>query len=268
MFFIRKSIKDGGVSTVNIAHINHGEVLKGKKVLVTGGGSGIGLAIAKKALSEGATVLITGRNKGRLSEAKQTINSKRLNIIEWDVSDVKILSSKMDEAEALMGGTIDILVNNAGILPEQNFHTITEADWDKIYSTNSKGTYFMSKEVFKRLVGERKGGKILNISSTSAYYGAILPYGLTKWDVKGMTEGLGKLFWPNGIIVNGIAPGRTATQMLNKSSTDNLYDSKTSAKRYGLPEEVAELAVFLMSDAANFIVGQTIVCDGGYTLKI
>ena len=90
---------------------------------------------------------------------------------------------------------------------------------------------------------------------------------MTKWDVAGLTAGLGKLLSPHGIIVNGIAPGRIATEMLNRGKENNFYDVYQPVKRIGLPEEIAELAIFLMSDAANYIVGQTIVCDGGYTLQ-
>lgn len=83
----------------------------------------------------------------------------------------------------------------------------------------------------------------------------------------GLTEGLGMHLSPHGIIVNGIAPGRTATGMLGQTDQSNIYDDKQPLARFGLPEEIAEVAVFLMSDAANYIVGQTIICDGGYSLK-
>jgi NAD(P)-dependent dehydrogenase (short-subunit alcohol dehydrogenase family) len=267
--FLLQCYKNGGVTYVNIAQINYGGVLSNKKVLITGGSSGIGYAIAKKAISEGAHVLITGRNVEKLISAKESIGSSYLTILEWDVSDLSILDSKLKEASDLLGGDIDVLVNNAGILLDQEFFSLEEEIWNRTYAVNSKAVYFLSQAVSSIWVDKKMGGNILNISSTSGFYGASIPYGMTKWDVVGLTEGLGKKLAPYGICVNGIAPGRTATAMLNKADNDgNIFDPVTSAKRFGLPEEIAELAIFLVSDAAKFIIGQTIVCDGGYTLKV
>ena len=265
---LRKIWRDGGITQVNIAQISYGEILKGKRILITGGGAGIGLAIAKKCLSEGASVVITGRNSKKISAVIRELDSSFIYGVTWDVSDISLIEGKLKECADLLGGNIDIVVNNAGVLLEQRFFSVTEEVWDQTYAVNSKGVFFLSQAVGKEWVESKVRGKIINISSTSAFYGAAVPYGMTKWDIAGLTEGLGKKLAPYGIIVNGIAPGRTATAMLGKESSDNVYDSLTSAKRFGLPEEIAELAAFLMSDAANFIVGRTIVCDGGYTLKV
>ncbi len=264
--FLRQGLKEGGVVYANISQLNKGESLLNKSILVTGGSSGIGFAIAKKALEEGAKVVITGRSYEKLIKAKAELKSESLFIITWDVSDIKIISEKLDEASRLVGNEINILVNNAGILLNQKFFSVTEDVWDKTYATNSKSIYFISQEISSRWIANKVSGKIINVSSTSAFYGTTIPYGATKWDVAGLTEGLAKKLYGHRIIVNGIAPGRTATEMLSKANSENIYDSYTSAQRYGLPIEIAELASFLMSDATNFIVGQTIICDGGYTL--
>ncbi|MBB1279847.1 SDR family NAD(P)-dependent oxidoreductase [Pseudoalteromonas sp. SR41-1] len=280
--FLRKAIKNisrffcvfidyykyGGVTYAQISQINYGNTLAGRRVLITGGSSGIGFAIAQKAISEGAKVVITGRNMGKLEAAKLKISNDLLSIIQWDVSEISLIHSKLKDVSKLLGGKPNVLVNNAGILLDQNFFTTTEDIWDKTYQVNSKSIYFLSQAIANDLIKCREKGKIINISSTSGFYGTAIPYGMTKWDVAGLTEGLGKKLAPHGIIVNGIAPGRTATSMLNKDSNDNIYDSLTSAKRYVMPEEIAELAIFLMSGSTNFIVGQTIVCDGGYILKV
>ncbi|WP_017445379.1 SDR family NAD(P)-dependent oxidoreductase [Gayadomonas joobiniege] len=258
--------RDGGVTYANISVVNRYESLKNKNILITGGASGIGFAIAKKAIGEGAFVVISGRNLRKLQQAKAEINSERLKVIQWDVSDFSVLKAKFLEANGLLNGNLNILINNAGVLLKQEFLTVDEDTWDKTYAVNSKAIYFLSQLVANHWIDRKSEGKIINISSTSGFYGVSIPYGTTKWDVVGLTEGLGKRLYPHGIIVNGIAPGRTATAMLGKGADANLYDSKTSAKRFGTPEEIAELAGFLMSDSANFIVGQTIVCDGGYTL--
>ncbi len=132
---------------------------------------------------------------------------------------------------------------------------------------NSKAVFFLSQKISKLWIKERVCGKIVNISSAGGLLGATYPYRMTKWDVVGLTEGLGRKLSPHGIIVNAIAPGRIATGMLDRNAEGNVYDTAQPLKRLGLPAEVAELAVFLVSDASNYIVGQTIVCDGGYTLR-
>ncbi|WP_261882418.1 SDR family NAD(P)-dependent oxidoreductase [Vibrio pelagius] len=263
--FMVSLLRNGGVTYANIVQVNYDSRLKGKRIVVTGGTTGIGFFIAKKAIEEGAFVLITGRSIDNLEKAKNKIDSDRLFVLKWDVANLSLLDEKFDEVVRLLGG-IDVLVNNAGVLVEQSFPRVKEEAWDKTYSVNSKAIYFLSQCISNYWISKKVKGKILNISSTSGFYGSVIPYGLTKWDVLGLTEGLAKALAPKGIIVNGIAPGRTATPMLNKSSDNNIYDSMTLPNRYGLPEEIAELAAFLISDSANFIVGQTIICDGGYIL--
>lgn len=264
--FLRSCLRHGGYCKPVIAKVCNDSLLKNKRVIVTGGSSGIGYAIAEKFIAQGAIVLITGRDLQKLQNAKKKINSDNLKIMDWDVSVISQVEENYSKAENSLGGSVDILINNAGILLKQDFMTLDESTWENTYAVNSKSIYFLSQTASNRWLSQKKGGKIINISSTSAFYGSTIPYGLSKWDVRGLTEGLGKKLCNSGIIVNGIAPGRTATAMLNKSAKGNIYDSKTLPKRYCLPEEIAELASFLASDASNFIVGQTIVCDGGYTL--
>ena len=240
---------------------------KGKRILITGGGSGIGFAIAKKCLFEGAEVVITGRNLEKLETAQAELGNTSLHILQWDVSDVALVQEKMSEAYSLLNGRMDILVNNAGVLSSDNFCSVSVDEWERVYAVNSKGMFFLTQAITNSWIESKIGGKILNISSTAGFRAAPDPYCLSKWDTVGLTSGLGRTLYPHGIIVNGIAPGRTATAMLGKKSTENIYDPCTSAKRFAMPEEIAELAIFMISDASNFIVGQTIICDGGYTLK-
>lgn len=267
ILFLLSCYRNGGYTKVEIKKINYGCILKGKRILITGGSSGIGFAIAKKFISEGAIVLITGRSLNKLKNAKKEIGSDRVKILSWDSSDISKIDEKLKEVSSLLGGDIDILINNAGVLLKQDYFNVSEDVWDKTYATNSKSVFFLCQSIANLWISKSKQGKIINISSTSAFYGTIIPYGMTKWDIVGLTEGLGKKLYPHGIFVNGIAPGRTATAMLNKGNDENIYDAMTSAKRYCLPEEVSELATFLVSDAANFIIGQTIICDGGYIIR-
>lgn len=270
-----KSIKEiysyGGYTTTNISYINHGDILKDKKILITGGSTGIGFNIAKKCIQEGATVVITGRNEGKLKQAKEEINSPLVQTLVWDISQINKIEESIVCAQELLGGDIDILVNNAGIVNGVLFPNVTEEIWDKVYAINSKGLFFLTQSLSDKWIKETRicPKKIINISSQGGFVGATYPYRMTKWDIAGLTQGLGIKLAPHGIIVNGIAPGIVSTNMQPncQGQKENLFCPQNPLKRFALPEEIAELAIYLMSDASNFIVGQTIVCDGGYSLK-
>lgn len=268
---LKKIYRYGGYTTVNVSKVNYGQILKGKKILITGGGAGIGLSIAKRCLEEGATVVITGRNENKLREASEEINNFLLKTLVWDVSKIAEIESGIEKAKLLLDGDIDVLINNAGVIDTIQFPNVTEEIWDKIYATNSKGLFFLTQFLCNKWMKDAKIQlkKVINISSQGGFVGATYPYRMTKWDIAGLTQGLGIKLVPYGIIVNGIAPGIIATDMqpglINRG--DNIFISENPMQRFGLPEEIAELGVFLISDAANFIVGQTIVCDGGYSIK-
>jgi NAD(P)-dependent dehydrogenase (short-subunit alcohol dehydrogenase family) len=268
---IRQIYRSGGRCTPTIAYLRAGETLTGKRILVTGGGSGIGLSIAKRCLSEGAVVLITGRNLEKLESAARKMDSPNLLYMQWDVSDVVNVKQNVQRACELLGGGFEVLINNAGVVNGGSFPNVSEATWDTAYAVNSKGLFFATQAVCSLWLNESQKytRKVINISSQGGYVGATYPYRMTKWDVAGLTAGLGLKLAPNNIIVNGIAPGITATNAISfiGEQVDNIYCSLVPLERCALPDEIAELASFLISDRSNFIVGQTIVCDGGFTLK-
>lgn len=262
----------GGYKQCNISYLTDGNRLKGKKILITGGASGIGYAIAQQCIKEGANVVITGRNEDKLQTACQNnVDNSHFKYIVWDISKPSLNEDNINKVVNLLGADIDILVNNAGVQPYEFFPNVTESEWNRIYETNSKGTFFLSQSIAKHW-GKNKvdySRKIINISSQGGFVGATYPYRMSKWDIAGLTEGLAKTLIKEGIIVNGIAPGVIKTAMQSKfmAQGDNVYCNQNPAERYAFPEEIAELAVWLMSDLSNFIVGQTILCDGGFTLK-
>lgn len=269
--FIRAIIqlwRRGGIVNASIWLLDQNNSLDGKRVLVTGGSLGIGYAIAKRFVDSGASVIVTGRNEKDLQEAASRISSDRLHWLIWDIADTGSAEDRMNQVELKIGGQIDILVNNAGILIDESFPNVSEIGWDKVYAVNSKGLFFLTQSVVRRWM---KGGrrnkikKIVNISSASGFTPGAYPYRMTKWDVVGMTQGLALNLAPHNIIVNGIAPGRTAGRMLGIDS-ENIFDPDSPAGRSALPEEIAELALFLACDCSNYITGQTIICDGGMTL--
>ncbi len=263
--------RDGGVSVVNISYPSYQNLLKNKNVLITGGSSGIGLAIAKKCVACGARVLITGRNTSKLEKAQNEVGRDNCKYITWDISSVTNIDQKLDECQSLIGGEVAILVNNAGVPPSKFWGNVDEEEWNKIYSINLKGMYFLTQALVKRWKHSPDSSfrKIINISSQGGFVGATYPYRMAKWDIRGFTEGLGLSLIKDRIIVNGIAPGivKTFMQSFSMNQGDNLYTNQNPIKRVILPEEIAELAIFLISDASNEIVGQTIVCDGGYSLR-
>lgn len=269
--FLVQVYRRGGYASIQVLSVNYGGILSGKKVLITGGGSGIGLCIAKKCLNEGAYVVITGRDEVKLNRVKLEINNQFLEILVWDVSKISEIDKRLKEVESLFNGKIDVLVNNAAVMSAEPFGEVSEEKWDEIYAVNSKAVFFVTQAIVKHWEPQSKKGykKVINISSQGGFVGATYPYRMTKWDIAGLTKGLGLSLISKGIIVNGIAPGIVVTGMQSGylKNKDNVFTNLNPAGRIALPEEIAELAIFLMSDAANFIVGQTIVCDGGYTLK-
>lgn len=240
-------------------------------VLITGGSRGIGLAIAKKCLLEGATVVITGRSEKRLDAAKHDVDNSRLHTLVWDIGKTELITERLRLVRELTGGDLDVLVNNAAILSGgRHFLDTTEETWDEIQATNMKGLVFLTQAVVKSWIADKRQGKVINISSVRSQMGVRDgPYDMSKWGLNGLTQGLGVLLAPHGISVNGIAPGVTDTPGMRQIHPDLGWLVKLiPAGRIGSPDEIAELAIFLMSSAANYIVGQTIVCDGGLSLKI
>lgn len=266
----KKIYKDGGINQVKVTSIEYGDILLDKKIVITGGGSGIGLSISKKCVACGAQVVITGRSEDKLRSAVAEINSPMVNYVVWDVNDISSYSSKFAESVVLLNGDIDILVNNAGVAASEFFPHVTEKEWDRIYNTNSKANFFMSQYMCDYWINRQSNyyRKILNIDSQGGFVGATYPYRMSKWDVRGLTKGLGLKMAPYNVLVNGIAPGivKTEMQQFSLKQGNNTYCDQNPLSRISLPEEVAELAVFMISDSCNFMVGQTVLIDGGYSL--
>lgn len=246
------------------------EMLKGRIALITGGTSGIGMAIAKAFVNSGATVIITGRSKERLDKACEAIKGDVIgNCVIYGVElDNKHVSGYQDGLQHMLnllgGRQIDILVNNAGQRGGY-LSNATEEEYDEIMDTNAKGSFFMSQMIANYMVDNGIRGNILNISSASSIRPAVSAYHMSKWAIKGLTEGMARSLAPYGICVNAIAPGPTATPMLNKNggSSDDISHPRNLLGRYATPEEIANMAVILVSDMSRTIIGDTIFMSGG-----
>ena len=245
-----------------IVPVEKEKLLNGKVALITGGTSGIGLAIAQAFQNAGAKVIIAGTNQAKLETALEKMGGVKGLLI--DVRDTEHLPDKVKEAEALFDeNKIDILVNSAGVVVKHDFWGIDEKEYDGIMDTNAKGTFFMSQAVGKAMIEKQVKGHILNVTSSSALRPAWTPYQMSKWAVRGLTLGLADTLLPYGIVVNAIAPGPTATPMLGKTEGSSISEPNNPSKRYAMPEEIASMAVYMVSDAGRMIVGDTVYMTGG-----
>ncbi len=243
-----------------------------KIAVITGASRGIGRSIAITLAKQGYEIVINYNDSEK--DAQKTLKDVKIftdgMLIKADVakiSDVEKMSDIIKEKYE----NIDVLVNNAGkILRPGNWNKVTDADWDRTYQINAKGT-FNCIRLMSHLFRTDKVGHIINIASTVGESGAaaVISYGAAKAAVINMTLAFAKEFAPN-IVVNAVAPGNIDTEMTLAAGKD-LVDwiiSVTPMKRLGTPQEVADLVSFLASDNANFITGQVISIDGGYSLKI
>ena len=167
-----------------------------------------------------------------------------------------------------MLGGVDVLVNNAGIsLHEGTIRNVRYEQFDRQIDVNFKGVYFLSQKFLALYEKEqRKGGSILFLSSERGQHVDDLPYGIIKAAINSLTQGLAKMLINSDIRINAVAPGITATSMTNRT-VDDLYEENYSTGRCYLPEEVAEIACFLISDAAGCLSGQILVCNNGKSLN-
>lgn len=253
---------------VQIVNLAPNELLKGRTALITGGTSGIGFHIAKAFLRSGATVIITGRDAKRLQDAcaelnKDNTDSQRIFGVVMDNRETSLFQSCFDEALCKSGcNSIDILVNNAGVLGA-SLPNATEEEFDKVIDTNLKGVFFLSQLFGNYLKANKIEGNILNIASSSSLRPAASAYTLSKWGIRGLTLGLAKSLVPYGVTVNGIAPGPTATPMLLKDDIENITNNGNPIGRYAMPEEIANMAVILVSAMGKTIIGDIVYMTGG-----
>ena len=253
--FLVYGIPQNNVS-VTVNKVIHGKTLSGRNILVTGGSSGIGFAIAKRCAEEGANIIIVGRNEKRLKNAASCISGCRS--ILFDLTDIEHLHSLMDRAEEMLGQRLDSVVLNAGVsLHEENITQVTFEGFEKQFKTNLESSYFLAK-AFVETHTPNSRLNLLFISSERGFQCDDVPYGLTKSAINSLTRGLSRRFYRDGVRVNAIAPGITTSNMTGFKDDDNLTLDRIISGRVFLADEIAEVAIFLLNDASMCISGEVI----------
>lgn len=241
--------------------------LSGKTVLVTGGGKGLGFAIASTMVQHGAEVIITGRNEQQLEEACKAIGASCTYHV-FDLTNLNAIPAFVDSVERTHG-IVDVLVNNAGINIKKDILDVTDDDYESIIKTNQSAVFALSREFAKKMT-QRKNGVILLISSMASQYGIpkVIAYTASKAAIEGMTRAMAVELSPLGIRVNCIAPGFIETDMSSKALNSDPERkqkvlSRTPMAKLGKPEDIGYAATFLASDAAKYITGIILPVDGG-----
>ena len=248
--------------------------LSGKVALVTGAQRGLGFAIARGLAEAGATVILNGRKPESLESAAEALMKEghRVHTSAFDVTQGDTVREAVAAIER-NHGRLDILVNNAGIQRRNPIVDFKREDWDDVIATNLTAPYLVAQAALPGMIA-RRSGKIVNIASLMSDLArpTVVPYTAAKGGVRQLTRGLAVELAPHNIQVNAISPGYFATEM-NRALIDNREFNgwvckRTPAGRWGDPPEIAGLAVFLCSAAANYITGQLIAIDGGMSVAL
>ncbi|MBO9152873.1 SDR family NAD(P)-dependent oxidoreductase [Chitinophaga sp. GCM10012297] len=244
--------------------------LSGKLVLVTGGGSGLGLSMACTFIRYGAKVIISGRRENVLREAVEKLGPQA-SFITADLSELANIPALVNRIEQEYG-PLDVLVNNAGIHLKKDALDVSDAEFENVVRTNQSAVFALSREVARKMI-PRKKGSIVMVSSMASRYGIpkVIAYTAAKSAIEGMTRALAVEWSPAGVRINCIAPGFIETEMSAKALNNdperkNKVLGRTPMQKLGKPEDVGLAAVFLASDAAGFITGASLAVDGGNSI--
>lgn len=246
------------------------DCLKDKVAIITGAGQGIGLGIAIKLAKEGCSVVVSDINEESAQKVADEIKGSGQNAlaVKCDVSKKEEVNNLINKAVESFG-KLDILVNNAGIYPYKPFLEMTEADWDQVLDVNLKSVFLTSQSATKVM---KEGSKIVDISSIAAFVGfpQLSHYCASKGGMNGFIRGLALELAPKKINVNAVAPGATDTPGAGQSENAEILKQtieQIPLARIGTPEDIANAVAFLASDDADYITGQILVVDGGWTIK-
>jgi gluconate 5-dehydrogenase len=244
--------------------------LSGKTALVTGSSDGLGLAMARGLAAAGAGIVLNGRDEKRLAQAAKPFAEAghKVKARAFDVADEKAVLAAFEHFDA-DGVEIDILVNNAGIQFRKPIVDLTTDEWRRVVETHLTGSFQVGREAARRMIARRRGGKIINIASLASEVArpTISPYVAAKGGVRMLTRSMTAEWAKHDIQANAIGPGYIATEMNRALLDDPKFDAwvkgRTPSGRWGKPEDLIGVAVFLASRASDYVNGQTIYVDGG-----
>jgi len=241
--------------------------LKGKGALVTGASGGIGGAIAKALHAQGANVAISGTNREKLDALAADLGS-RVFVLPCDLRDRAAVAKLGEEAEKALG-QVDILVNNAGITHDNLFMRMKDEEWDDVIAVNLTSVFVLIRYILRNMM-RRRYGRIVNIASISGVLGnpGQPNYAASKAGLVGMTKSLAREVSARGITANCIAPGFISTPMTDALTPKQVeaIAAAIPAQKFGKPEDVAAAVVFLASDEAGYITGETMHINGGMVM--
>jgi gluconate 5-dehydrogenase len=248
--------------------------LSGRRALITGSSAGIGFALARGLFQAGASIIMNARNPDKLEHSARTLREEgaTVHVQAFDVTDSKAVAQAVAAIEKDIG-PIDILINNAGMQRRAPLEDFPEADWHELMRTNVDSVFLVGQAVARHMIG-RKKGKIINICSVQSELGRpnIAPYTASKGAVKMLTKGMAIDWGQHGIQVNGLGPGYFKTELndalVKNPEFSNWLVGRTPSRRWGDVEDLVGPAVFLASDASNFVNGHILYVDGGVTASL
>lgn len=242
-----------------------------KIAIVTGGGSGIGLAIAEKFTGAGIRTIVVGRDDLKLQAAKEKMG-ELCEPLQADLGNLSAIPSLIKNIVDKYD-RIDVLVNNAGINQKKDFTEVTDEEFQRVLQTNVSAVFSLSREVVKCMLERGTKGSIINISSMAAQYGLprVIAYSTSKTAIEGMTRAMASELSPKGIRINCIAPGFIVTDMTDKALNSDPERKTKALDRtpmgyMGQPSDIGDAALFLASDAAKYITGVVLPVDGGNSI--
>jgi len=249
--------------------------VKGKTVLITGAAQGLGEAMALAFAQGGARVALSDLHADAVQETAQRIAAQTGALTLATAVDVGLSSdvaSWLDHVQHTWG-RVDVLVNNAGIQLNRASEEITDDEWERVLRVDLDGVFYSAREAGRQMMAGGGGGAIINVSSVATRFGLArrLPYGVAKSGVEALTRVLASEWAAHGIRVNAVAPGYVETE-LNRFAFAQGHivrpeiEAKIPLGRLAVPKEIADVAVFLASDSASYMTGQTLFVDGGYTV--
>ena len=248
--------------------------LSGRRALITGSSGGIGLALARGLAGAGAAVVLNGRNTVTLDAAAASLRAEghSAHAAVFDVTDAGAVAWAIDQIEVDLG-PLDILINNAGLQRRAPLEHFSHAQWHELMRTNVDSVFYVGQAVARHMIA-RGRGKIVNICSVQSEVGRpnIAPYAASKGAVKMLTKGMAIDWGPHGLQVNGLGPGYFKTELTQALVDDPAFSGwligRTPSRRWGEVQDLVGAAIFLCSDASNFVNGHILYVDGGVTATL